>query len=44
MVLNSEKKANTIYITSDSGSTIVVVDVDEKSNIWHQRLGHLSKK
>ncbi|KAE8729558.1 hypothetical protein F3Y22_tig00003507pilonHSYRG00010 [Hibiscus syriacus] len=38
------KKTGTIYVTSNLENIITVVDVDVKSNLWHQRLGHMSEK
>ncbi|KAE8705011.1 Cytochrome P450 84A1 [Hibiscus syriacus] len=38
------KKTGTLYITSNLENIIAVANADGKSNLWHQRLGHMSEK
>ena len=38
------KKTGTLYVTSNLENIIAVADADGKSNLWHQRLGHMSEK
>ncbi|KAE8708014.1 E3 ubiquitin-protein ligase SINAT3 [Hibiscus syriacus] len=44
LVIARGKKTDTLYITSNLENIIAVADADGKSNIWHQRLGHMSEK
>ncbi|KAE8654393.1 hypothetical protein F3Y22_tig00117048pilonHSYRG00173 [Hibiscus syriacus] len=44
LVISRDKKTGTLYITSNLENIITVADADGKSNIWHQRLGHMSEK
>ncbi|KAE8711123.1 hypothetical protein F3Y22_tig00110303pilonHSYRG00264 [Hibiscus syriacus] len=44
LVIARGKKTGTLYITSNLENIIAVADVDGKSNLWHQRLGHMSEK
>ncbi|KAE8695627.1 Potassium transporter 10 [Hibiscus syriacus] len=44
LVIARGKKTGTLYITSNLENIIVVADADGKSNLWHQRLGHMSEK
>ena len=44
LVIARGKKNGTLYITSNLENIIAVTDADEKSNLWHQRLGHMSEK
>ena len=44
LVVARGKKTGTLYVTSNLENIIVVADADGKSNLWHQRLGHMSDK
>ncbi|KAE8703438.1 cytochrome P450 71A9-like [Hibiscus syriacus] len=44
LVIARGKKTSTLYITSNLENIIAVADADGKSNLWHQRLGHMSEK
>ncbi|KAE8683538.1 hypothetical protein F3Y22_tig00111200pilonHSYRG00002 [Hibiscus syriacus] len=44
LVIARGKKTCTLYITSNLENIIAVADADGKSNLWHQRLGHMSEK
>ncbi|KAE8685870.1 cytochrome P450 71A9-like [Hibiscus syriacus] len=44
LVIARGKKTGTLYITSNLENIIAVADADGKSNLWHQRLGHMSEK
>ena len=44
LVIARGKKTGTLYVTSNLENIVVVVDADGKSNLWHQRLGHMSEK
>ncbi|KAE8735455.1 hypothetical protein F3Y22_tig00000340pilonHSYRG00428 [Hibiscus syriacus] len=44
LVIARGKKTDTLYVTSNLENIITVADVDGKSNLWHQRLGHMSEK
>ncbi|KAE8731332.1 Detected protein of unknown function [Hibiscus syriacus] len=44
LVIARGKKIVTLYITSNLENIIAVADADGKSNLWHQRLGHMSEK
>ena len=39
-----EKKTSTLYMTSSPRDTIAVADASTDTNLWHHRLGHMSKK
>jgi len=43
MTIARGKKSVTLYKTTKACHLIVVV-TKEKSNLWHQRLGHMSEK
>ena len=38
------KKTDTLYMTSCSKDTIVVVDTSTDTSLWHRILGHMSEK
>ncbi|KAE8707154.1 hypothetical protein F3Y22_tig00110387pilonHSYRG00984 [Hibiscus syriacus] len=44
LVIACGKKTDTLYVTSNLENIIAAVDADGKSNLWHQRLGHMSEK
>ncbi|KAE8684911.1 Actin-depolymerizing factor 1 [Hibiscus syriacus] len=44
LVIARGKKTDTLYVTSNLENIITVADADGKSNLWHQRLGHMSEK
>ncbi|KAE8698301.1 hypothetical protein F3Y22_tig00110599pilonHSYRG00009 [Hibiscus syriacus] len=44
LIIARGKKTGTLYITSNLENIIAVADADGKSNLWHQRLGHMSEK
>ncbi|KAE8713932.1 Detected protein of unknown function [Hibiscus syriacus] len=44
LVIARGKKTGTLYVTSNLENIIAVADVDGKSNLWHERLGHMSEK
>ncbi|KAE8705427.1 Endomembrane protein 70 protein family isoform 1 [Hibiscus syriacus] len=44
LVIARGKKTGTLYVTSNLGNNIAAADADGKSNLWHQRLGHMSEK
>ncbi|KAE8724015.1 65-kDa microtubule-associated protein 3 [Hibiscus syriacus] len=44
LVIARGKKTDTLYVTSNLENIIVAADADGKSNLWHQRLGHMSEK
>ncbi|KAE8705357.1 hypothetical protein F3Y22_tig00110429pilonHSYRG00830 [Hibiscus syriacus] len=44
LVIAHGKKTGTLYITSNLENIIAAADADGKSNLWHQRLGHMSEK
>ncbi|OAE25312.1 hypothetical protein AXG93_4620s1260 [Marchantia polymorpha subsp. ruderalis] len=46
MVAAKGKKVGTLYLTSHGSDTLVVLVLDrrESSNLWHNRLGHMSEK
>ncbi|KAE8664296.1 hypothetical protein F3Y22_tig00112801pilonHSYRG00056 [Hibiscus syriacus] len=44
LVISRGKKTDTLYVTSNLENIIVVTDADGKSNLWHQRLSHMSEK
>ncbi|KAE8664704.1 hypothetical protein F3Y22_tig00112738pilonHSYRG00095 [Hibiscus syriacus] len=44
LVIARGKKTGTLYITSNLENIIAVADADGKSNLWYQRLGHMSEK
>ncbi|KAE8688563.1 Retrovirus-related Pol polyprotein from transposon TNT 1-94 [Hibiscus syriacus] len=44
LVIARGKKTCTLYVTSNLENIITTADADGKSNLWHQRLGHMSKK
>ena len=43
-VIARGKKTGTLYVTSNLENIVAVADADGKSNLWHQRLGHMSEK
>ena len=44
LIIARGKKTSTLYVTSNLENIVAVVDADGKSNLWHQRLGHMSEK
>ncbi|KAE8691518.1 Vacuolar-sorting receptor 1 [Hibiscus syriacus] len=44
LVIARGKKTGTLYVTSSLENIIEVAETDGKSNLWHQRLGHMSEK
>ncbi|KAE8695859.1 U-box domain-containing protein 31 [Hibiscus syriacus] len=44
LVIARGKKTGTLYVTSNLENIIAVAYADGKSNLWHQRLGHMSEK
>ncbi|KAL5810306.1 hypothetical protein ACOSQ4_026874 [Xanthoceras sorbifolium] len=44
LVVARGKKCGTLYVTSNLENIVAVADADGKSNLWHQRLGHMSEK
>ncbi|KAL5774241.1 hypothetical protein ACOSP7_011798 [Xanthoceras sorbifolium] len=44
LVVARGKKCGTLYVTSNLDNIVAVADADGKSNLWHQRLGHMSEK
>ncbi|KAE8661431.1 putative WRKY transcription factor 4 [Hibiscus syriacus] len=44
LVIARGKKTGTLYITSNLENIITATDADGKSNLWHQRLSHMSEK
>ncbi|KAL5837333.1 hypothetical protein ACOSQ3_014502 [Xanthoceras sorbifolium] len=44
LVVTRGKKCGTLYVTSNLENIVAVADADGKSNLWHQRLGHMSEK
>ncbi|KAL5806884.1 hypothetical protein ACOSQ4_029617 [Xanthoceras sorbifolium] len=44
LVVARGKKCGTLYVTSNLENIVAVADSDGKSNLWHQRLGHMSEK
>ena len=44
MVVAHGKKEGTLYMTMNNRDAVVAVDENEDSNLWHQRLGHMSQK
>ena len=44
LVIARGKKTGTLYVTSNLENIIATVDSGGKSNLWHQRLGHMSEK
>ena len=44
LVIARGKKTGTLYVTSNLENIVAVADEDGKSNLWHQRLGHMSEK
>ena len=44
LVIARGKKTGTLYVTSNLENIVAVADADGKSNLWHQRLGHMSEK
>ena len=44
MTISHEKKNGTLYMTSDGFGLVIVAKSKEDSNLWHQRLGHISGK
>ena len=44
LIIARGKKTGTLYVTSNLENIVTVADADGKSNLWHQRLGHMSEK
>ncbi|KAE8724080.1 cytochrome P450 71A9-like [Hibiscus syriacus] len=44
LVITRGKKTGTLYVTSNLENIIAAADADGKSNLWHQRLGHMIEK
>ena len=44
MVIAHGKKNGTLYVTSNKENIMAIADSDEKSKLWHDRLGHISEK
>ena len=44
LVIARGKKTGTLYVTSNLENIVAVADADGKSNLWHQKLGHMSEK
>ena len=44
LVVARGKKTGTLYVTSNLENIVAVADANGKSNLWHQRLGHMSEK
>ena len=44
LVIARGKKTGTLYVTSNLENIVAVADAEGKSNLWHQRLGHMSEK
>ena len=44
LVIAHGKKTGTLYVTSNLENIVAVADADGKSNLWHQRLCHMSEK
>ena len=44
MVVARGVKTGTLYINSSCKSTVAVVDSATNSELWHNRLGHMSEK
>ncbi|KAL5745542.1 hypothetical protein ACOSP7_026688 [Xanthoceras sorbifolium] len=44
LVVARGKKCGTLYVTSNLENIVAVADADGKSNLWHQRLDHMSEK
>ncbi|KAL5742036.1 hypothetical protein ACOSP7_028768 [Xanthoceras sorbifolium] len=44
LVVARGKKCGTLYVTSNLENIVAVADSERKSNLWHQRLGHMSEK
>ena len=44
LIIARGKKTGTLYVTSNLENIVAVADADGKSNLWHQRLGHMSEK
>ncbi|KAL5769797.1 hypothetical protein ACOSP7_013951 [Xanthoceras sorbifolium] len=44
LVVARGKKCGTLYVTSNLENIVAVANSDGKSNLWHQRLGHMSEK
>ncbi|KAE8730100.1 hypothetical protein F3Y22_tig00003041pilonHSYRG00846 [Hibiscus syriacus] len=44
LVIARGKKTGTLYVTSNLENIIAAADADGKSNLWHQRLDHMSEK
>ncbi|KAL5819990.1 hypothetical protein ACOSQ4_023832 [Xanthoceras sorbifolium] len=44
LVVARGKKCGTLYVTSNLENIVAVADSNGKSNLWHQRLGHMSEK
>ena len=44
MTIAHGKKSGTLYMTAGARCSITVAASNENSNIWHQRVGHMSEK
>ncbi|KAL5826235.1 hypothetical protein ACOSQ4_018032 [Xanthoceras sorbifolium] len=44
LVVARGKKCGTLYVTSSLENIVAVANSNGKSNLWHQRLGHMSEK
>lgn len=44
LVIARGKKNGTLYVTSNLENIIAIADNGGNSNLWHQRLGHMSEK
>ena len=44
LVIARGKRTGTLYVTSNLENIITVAYADANSNLWHQRLGHISEK
>ena len=44
MTVARGKKSGTLYMTAGARCSITVVAGNKNSNMWHQRLGHMSEK
>jgi len=44
MVMTHNMKEGTLYMTSDFRASILVASLELDVEVWHRRLGHISKK
>ncbi|XP_020272229.1 uncharacterized protein LOC109847412 [Asparagus officinalis] len=44
MVVAHGNKTGTLYLTSHASNTLAIAACKESANLWHNRLGHMSKK